>query len=250
MRTAPPQKIEQIAISAEGIVKQFGSGETLTRVLNNISVEVPTGDMTFLVGPSGCGKTTLVSVLAGILTPEQGEVSLFGRSIRSLRGAALARFRRANIGFIFQQFNLLPSLSATENAAIPLIAAGTSSSDAHGKARLILERLGLAKHADKFPNQLSGGQQQRIAIARALVHDPRLIVCDEPTASLDAASGQSVMEMLRDIAVKPGRAVILVTHDNRIFKFADRIIRMVDGRIERIEEGEALAHSIHEKESA
>jgi putative ABC transport system ATP-binding protein len=248
MRTAPSQKIEKIAISAEGIVKQFGSGETLTRVLNNISIEVPTGDMTFLVGPSGCGKTTFVSVLAGILTPEQGEVHLFGQSLKSLRGAALARFRRANIGFIFQQFNLLPSLSATENA-IPLIAAGTPSKDAHGKARLLLERLGLAKHVDKFPNQLSGGQQQRVAIARALVHDPRLIVCDEPTASLDAASGQSVMEMLRDIAVKPGRAVILVTHDNRIFKFADRIIRMADGRIERIEEREALAHSINEKES-
>jgi putative ABC transport system ATP-binding protein len=249
MKAAPLLKIDKIAISAEGIVKEFGSGETLTRVLNSISVEVPTGDMTFLVGPSGCGKTTLVSVLAGILTPEHGEVGLFGQSLRTLRGAALARFRRTNIGFIFQQFNLLPSLSATENAAIPLIAAGTSSKDAHGKARLLLERLGLEKHADKFPNQLSGGQQQRVAIARALVHDPRLIVCDEPTASLDAASGQSVMEMLRDIAVKPGRAVILVTHDNRIFKFADRIIRMADGRIKRIEEREALAHSFNEKES-
>lgn len=250
MRTAPVLKTEDIAIRAAGIVKEFGSGETLLRVLDDISIAVPTGDMTFLVGPSGCGKTTFVSVLAGILTPEQGEVSLFGRSLKTLKGAALARFRRANIGFIFQQFNLLPSLSATENAAIPLIAAGASSKEAHEKARLLLNRLGLAKHADKFPNQLSGGQQQRIAIARALVHDPRLIVCDEPTASLDAASGQSVMEMLRDIAVKPGRAVILVTHDNRIFKFADRIVRMADGRIERIEEGDALAHSIHEKESA
>jgi putative ABC transport system ATP-binding protein len=239
-----------IAISAHGIIKEFGSGETLIRVLNTISIEVPTGDMTFLVGPSGCGKTTLVSVLAGILTPEQGDVSLFGQPLKALMGARLAKFRRSNIGFIFQQFNLLPSLSATENAAIPLIAAGTNSKEAHGKARVLLERLGLEKHADKFPNQLSGGQQQRVAIARALVHDPRLIVCDEPTASLDAASGQSVMEMLRDIAVKPGRAVILVTHDNRIFKFADRIVRMVDGRIERIDEGEALAHTIHEKESA
>jgi putative ABC transport system ATP-binding protein len=237
-----------VAIRATGVVKEFGSGETLIRVLNDIDVTVPTGDMTFLVGPSGCGKTTLISVLAGILTPEKGEVHLFGQDLRVLKGAPLARFRLANIGFIFQQFNLLPSLSATENAAIPLIAAGGSSREAHGKARDLLERLGLGKHMDKFPNQLSGGQQQRVAIARALVHDPRLIVCDEPTASLDAASGQSVMEMLRDIAVRPGRAVILVTHDNRIFKFADRIVRMSDGQIVGVDEGEALAASLNAEE--
>jgi putative ABC transport system ATP-binding protein len=238
------------AISARGIVKEFGAGETLIRVLHDVDLDVPTGDMTFLVGPSGCGKTTFISVLAGILTPEHGEVRLFGQSLKVLRGAALARFRRANIGFVFQQFNLLPTLSATENAAIPLIAAGVASSTAHAKARVLLERLGLGKHADKFPNQLSGGQQQRVAIARALVHDPRLIVCDEPTASLDATSGQSAMEMLREIAVRPGRAVIVVTHDNRIFKFADRIVRMSDGRVERIDEGETLAASIKEKETA
>jgi putative ABC transport system ATP-binding protein len=250
MAPAAPQNTAQIAILARGIVKEFGSGETLIRVLHDIDLDVPTGDMTFLVGPSGCGKTTLISVLAGILTPEKGEVSLFGQSIRALGGARLARFRRANIGFVFQQFNLLPALSATENAAIPLIAAGVASGEAHGKARALLDRLGLGKHADKFPNQLSGGQQQRVAIARALVHDPRLVVCDEPTASLDAASGQSVMEMMREVAVKPGRAVIVVTHDNRIFRFADRIVRMVDGRIERIEEGEVLAEALKEKEHA
>jgi putative ABC transport system ATP-binding protein len=249
--TPPSTEIPvQSAIRARGIVKEFGSGETLIRVLHDVELDVPTGDMTFLVGPSGCGKTTLISVLAGILTPEKGEVSLFGQSLKALKGARLARFRRANIGFVFQQFNLLPTLSVTENAAIPLIAAGVSSGEAHGKARAILEKLGLGRHTDKFPNQLSGGQQQRVAIARALVHDPRLIVCDEPTASLDAASGQSVMEMMREIAVKPGRAVIVVTHDNRIFKFADRIVRMADGRVERIEEGATLDASINEKEHA
>jgi putative ABC transport system ATP-binding protein len=250
MATALAQPPAQIAISARGIIKEFGAGETLIRVLHDVDLDVPTGDMTFLVGPSGCGKTTLISVLAGILTPEKGDVSLFGQSLKALRGARLARFRRANIGFVFQQFNLLPTLSATENAAIPLIAAGVASGEAHGKARVLLDKLGLGKHADKFPNQLSGGQQQRVAIARALVHDPRLIVCDEPTASLDAASGQSVMEMMREIAVKPGRAVIVVTHDNRIFRFADRIVRMVDGRIERIEEGDVLAEALKEKEHA
>jgi putative ABC transport system ATP-binding protein len=239
----------QKAIIARGVRKEFGAGETLIRVLHDVDIDVPTGDMTFLVGPSGCGKTTLISVLAGILTPEQGSVELFGQSLKSLRGAALARFRRANIGFVFQQFNLLPTLSITENAAIPLIAAGAPSRSSHDKARALLGELGLGKHVDKFPNQLSGGQQQRVAIARALVHDPRLIVCDEPTASLDAASGQSVMEMMREIAVKPGRAVIVVTHDNRIFRFADRIVRMADGRIERIEDGADLNSTDKEKET-
>jgi putative ABC transport system ATP-binding protein len=248
MKRAPAAAPNPVAIMARGIIKEFGSGDTLIRVLNDIDLQVPTGDMTFLVGPSGCGKTTLVSVLAGILTPEKGEVSLFGQSLKLLKGAALARFRRNNIGFIFQQFNLLPSLMATENAAIPLIAAGIASSKANAKARDLLVRLGLEMHVSKFPNQLSGGQQQRVAIARALVHDPRLIVCDEPTASLDAESGQSVMEMLREIAVKPGRAVILVTHDNRIFKFADRIVRMEDGRIIRIDEGTSQSLSTAREE--
>ena len=136
------------------------------------------------------------------------------------------------LGFIFQQYNLLPSLTAAENASVPLVAAGMALGEAARRATVTLERIGMSAHADKLPNQLSGGQQQRVAIARALVHEPAVIVCDEPTAALDEATGQTVMEILREIASEPSHAVLVVTHDNRIFHFADRIVRMNDGRID------------------
>jgi putative ABC transport system ATP-binding protein len=191
--------------------------------------------MTYIVGPSGCGKTTLISVIAGILTAEKGEVELFGTRLRSLENAELSRFRAEAIGFIFQQFNLLPALTAVENASVPLLINGESEAKATRKARDLLAAVGLQDHLDKFPAQLSGGQQQRVAIARALVHEPQLVISDEPTASLDAQTGQSAMELLREHALSPGRAVIVVTHDDRIFRFADRIVRMSDGRITGIE---------------
>jgi len=191
--------------------------------------------MTYIVGPSGCGKTTLISVIAGILTAEKGEVELFGTRLRSLENAELSRFRAEAIGFIFQQFNLLPALTAVENASVPLLINGESEAKATRKARDLLAAVGLQDHLDKFPAQLSGGQQQRVAIARALVHEPQLVISDEPTASLDAQTGQSAMELLREHALSPDRAVIVVTHDDRIFRFADRIVRMSDGRITGIE---------------
>jgi putative ABC transport system ATP-binding protein len=156
---------------------------------------------------------------------------LFGTDIYALAPADLVRFRLANIGFIFQQYNLLPTLTAAENAAVPLIAAGVPRRAAVARGAEVLGKLGLAGMEGRLPRQLSGGQQQRVAIARALVHDPRLVVCDEPTAALDAASGQRVMELLRAVALSPDRAVLIVTHDNRIFPLADRIIGMEDGRI-------------------
>ncbi|MFZ4808055.1 MAG: ABC transporter ATP-binding protein [Hyphomicrobiaceae bacterium] len=220
-----------VAVSCRGVVKEFGQGETRVRVLHGIDADIAAGAMTFLVGPSGCGKTTLISAIAGILSIEAGHVEVFGTGLATLTGARLPRFRAATIGFIFQQFNLLPALTATENAAVPLLVQGVGESRAHSKARDLLATIGLERHLDKYPSQLSGGQQQRVAIARALVHAPRLIISDEPTASLDAASGQAIMELLRGHALKPDRAVIVVTHDNRIFRFADRILRMSDGRI-------------------
>ena len=220
-----------IAIHTTNINKTFGSGALATPVLHNISLEVPAGELAMVVGPSGCGKTTLISIIAGILTPTSGTLELFGESFVTLRGNKLVRFRRENIGFIFQQYNLLPALTAVENASIPLIAQGVSATKAESQAAAMLNRIGMGAHLYKKPNQLSGGQQQRVAIARALVHNPRLVVCDEPTAALDAASGQTVMEILRELAVQPSRAVLVVTHDNRIYKFADRIIRMEDGRV-------------------
>ena len=169
--------------------------------------------------------------MAGIMYPTDGSVCVFGTEIYDLSENELVRFRLANIGFIFQQYNLIPSLTAAENACVPLVAAGARRSEAVDQARAVLEKLNIGAHADKFPRQLSGGQQQRVAIARALVHNPRLIVCDEPTAALDAASGRRVMDILREVALAADRAVIIVTHDNRIFSLADRILVMEDGRI-------------------
>jgi putative ABC transport system ATP-binding protein len=224
------------AVRCENITKAFGDGEAATTVLHGVGMEAQTGEVTFLVGPSGCGKTTLISIIAGMLTPEAGGVaSVFGERISHLRGSKLTKFRGANIGFIFQQFNLLPALSIVENASVPLIAMGEGAAKAGKVASSLLERLGLGPQLGKLPGQLSGGQQQRVAIARALVHQPRLVVCDEPTASLDAASGQTVMGLMRDIALTPDRGVIVVTHDTRIYPFADRLLHMVDGRITRIE---------------
>jgi putative ABC transport system ATP-binding protein len=219
------------AIAVQGIRKSFGSGDTRVEVLRGISLDIDAGNLTYLVGESGSGKTTLISIIAGILFPDAGRVSLFGTDIYSLPGNDLVRYRLANIGFIFQQYNLLPTLTAAQNAAVPLIAAGMKRADAVERGAAVLDRLGLGSMTHRLPRQLSGGQQQRVAIARALVHEPRLIVCDEPTAALDAASGHRVMELLKDVALSPGRAVLIVTHDNRIFSLADRIIEMEDGRI-------------------
>jgi putative ABC transport system ATP-binding protein len=219
------------AISVKGIVKDFGSGVTRVRALHGIDLDIKPGELTFLVGESGSGKTTLISIIAGILYPSEGSVCVFDTPIYGLSENDLVKFRLSNIGFIFQQYNLIPTLTAAENASVPLVAAGVTRADAVERARLVLERLNIGDLANRLPRQMSGGQQQRVAIARALVHDPRLIVCDEPTAALDATSGRRVMDLLSEVAIQPDRAVIIVTHDNRVFDLADRIIEMEDGRI-------------------
>ena len=223
-----------IAVRCSGVTKSFPAGDGTVEVLHGIDFDVPAGELTMLVGPSGCGKTTLISIIAGILTPTGGEVEIYGTPITQVSDAEKVAFRRRNVGFIFQQYNLLPALTAAENAAIPLVAAGMPMARAAGSASAILERIGMGAHRAKLPNQLSGGQQQRVAIARALVHAPRLIVCDEPTAALDAESGQTVLEILKDAALASDRAVIVVTHDTRIYSFADRIASMEDGRIRAV----------------
>lgn len=220
------------AVSIEHINKDFSIGDGRSnRVIHDVSCSVQMGQLTMLVGPSGCGKTTLISIMSGILTPTDGKVTVMGTEITRLSDRKKVIFRREHIGFIFQQFNLLPALTAAENAALPLIADGVPIKEATLKAEAILETLGMKEHIRKQPRQLSGGQQQRVAIARALVHDPDLIVCDEPTASLDAKSGQAVMDILRTAANDKDRAVLVVTHDNRIYHFADRILAMSDGII-------------------
>jgi putative ABC transport system ATP-binding protein len=218
------------------VTKEFGEGESKVRALRGIDLEIPAGEMTLLVGPSGCGKTTLISIIAGLLNPTAGTVEALGASLTQLRNGQLVRFRGENIGFVFQQYNLLPALTAAENAAVPLLIAGRPRKEAVAKATQMLDAVGIGEKAKALPSELSGGQQQRVAIARALLREPRLLVCDEPTAALDAQSGQTVMELLRRVAVQPGRAVIVVTHDSRVYRFGDRIVYMVDGKIDRVEE--------------
>ena len=223
------------AVECTSVRKHFGEGEARIEVLRGVNLEAALGELTFLVGPSGCGKTTLISVIAGLLDPSAGSVNLFGENPAAMRSAERIAFRRENLGFVFQQYNLLPALTAAENAAVPLLAAGWKRPAAVDAAMALLERLGMKERAKAYPRQLSGGQQQRVALARALVHEPRLIVCDEPTAALDHATGESVMELLASAAVHPGRAVVVVTHDNRVFHFADTIAHMNDGEIVQVE---------------
>lgn len=220
-----------IAVTCENLTKVFGDGETKVVALSEVAVDIRAGEMTLLVGPSGCGKTTLISIIAGLLTPTSGDVTLFGTPQSQLRGRRLVQFRAQNVGFVFQQYNLLPSLTAAENVAVPLLIQGVARPVAIARAEEMLDRVNMSNRRGQLPTQLSGGQQQRVAIARALVHEPRLLVCDEPTAALDAHSGQTVMALIKKVVVEPHRAVIVVTHDHRIFSFGDRLIEMADGKV-------------------
>lgn len=228
------------AVVCQAITKEFGARDNKTLVLRGVDLHVPFGELTLLVGPSGCGKTTLLSVIAGLLDATAGELTVLDRDVRALSGSESISFRRKNLGFVFQQFNLLPALTAAENAAVPLLAAGVSRRQAVEKATDLLADLGLDDRLNALPSQLSGGQQQRVALARALVHNPRLIVCDEPTSALDHQAGHAVMRLLAQAAVREDRAVIVVTHDSRVFEFGDRIAYMDDGRIERVTAGEEV----------
>jgi len=235
MMAPGPDPTPGVAVACRGVTKVFGTGEARVEALRGIDLEVPLGQLTMLVGPSGCGKTTLLSVIAGLLDRTAGAIEVLGVDTTTLSGAQRIEFRRKHLGFVFQQHNLLPALTAAENAAVPLLVAVMARRRAVAQASALLEGLGLGPRLHARPAELSGGQQQRVAFARALIHAPRLIVCDEPTASLDAEAGQRVMEALIQVAVRPDRAVLVVTHDNRIFAFADRIASMEDGRIVRVE---------------
>jgi putative ABC transport system ATP-binding protein len=214
-----------------GVNKSYGVGDLALQVLFDISLTVYSGEMTFLVGPSGCGKTTLISIISGILSANSGEISLFGHRVDTATDKQKTDLRKANLGFIFQQYHLVPTLTALENVAVPLLIDGASEMEAARLAQDALEAVDLGARPNAFPRELSGGQQQRVAIARALSRNPKLIICDEPTAALDGKTGQRVLELLKAVAVKPGGAVIVVTHDNRIYNYADRIVSMNDGRI-------------------
>lgn len=229
----------EFAVECKGVIRDFGTGSVRQRVLHGIDWQVPLGATTFLVGPSGCGKTTLISIIAGLLSATEGYVRILDQEITKMRRSRVVRFRADHLGFIFQQFNLLPSLTAVENAAVSLVVQGVTLATAKRQASVLLDRLGMESNKLKYPNQLSGGQQQRVAIARALVHNPKIVISDEPTASLDAETGHEVMELLGQVASGSDRAVIVVTHDNRIFPFADFIATMSDGRIESFRKNSA-----------
>jgi putative ABC transport system ATP-binding protein len=224
--------IATAVVRCRDITKSYGAGEARTQALRGVDLDVRSGELLMLVGPSGCGKTTLISVIAGILDQDGGQCSLFGQDLTRFTGRERVRFRGSHIGFVFQAFNLVPTLTVAENVAVPLLINGVKRDKALARAAWQLEQVGLAGREKDLPAQFSGGQQQRVAIARALVHDPQLVVCDEPTSALDHQTGTRVLEMLKSLAMAQNRALVIVTHDQRIFRYADRIAHMDDGMIQ------------------
>ena len=221
----------QPVVAARDVAKTYASGASAVRALDNINFEVEPGEFVLLEGPSGSGKTTLLSILGCILKPSSGSVTIRGSEVSGLPEHRLPEVRLRHIGFVFQSFNLLPALSVRENVQIPLDVRGVSSREGQRRASGLLERVGLDSKLDALPGALSGGEKQRVAIARAVVMQPDLLLADEPTAALDWSSGRAVMQLLRDFGRQDGRAVIAVSHDPRLKEFADRVVRLEDGRI-------------------
>lgn len=221
----------QLLLSARGIKHSFGDGPSAVIVLKGIDIDILSGEVLMLVGPSGSGKTTLIHVLGQLLRPTAGSIAVCGEPAEALDEDGLAALRLRYFGFIFQAHNLFPMLSATENVMVALDLLGVRGETARDRARVLLAAVGLDHRRDAYPSQLSIGQRQRVAIARALAADPAILIADEPTASLDSENGLKAMELLRALARRSRRAVVIVTHDHRIFDFADRILHLEDGRI-------------------
>lgn len=218
-------------IEAGGLVKWFGEGATKTLALRGVNLKVTAGEMVIIEGPSGSGKTTLLSVISGILKPNEGWVKVKGVEIWKLSSSELAKFRLNNIGFVFQDYHLFPKLTAIENVSIPLILKNTPWNIAEKRAFECLRIVGLEDRAFLAPHKLSGGEQQRVAIARAIVSEPDILIFDEPTASLDGETGKNIISFVKNNILNERRAIVVVTHDTRIFGFADRILHMEDGMI-------------------
>src|SRR5579871_200255 len=219
------------AIKAQGVNKWFGEGAARTNALSNVDVEAAFGEMMYIVGPSGSGKTTLLSVLSGILKPNSGSILVEGVDIWKLTGDQLADFRLHKIGFVFQDYHLFPRLTTAENVAIPLILERKEWNWALTEAAKYLEIVGLQGRGQLPPVKLSGGEQQRVAIARAMISQPDILIMDEPTASLDGDTGQTILEFVRDKVLSPKRCIVVVTHDERIYSYASRVLNMEDGRL-------------------
>jgi putative ABC transport system ATP-binding protein len=218
-------------IEAADLVKVLGSGAGQVEALKGVSLLLRGGELVLLMGPSGSGKTTLLCVLGCLMAPTRGAVRVLGRSIQGLSAEELAKLRREHIGFVFQAYHLFPTLNARDNVRVVLDVRGEGTGSSMTKASKALAAVGLAHKATSFPRELSGGEQQRVAIARAMVGDPSIILADEPTGALDSENGQAIMTLLAQIAKNPSRSVLVVTHDPRTLRFADRIVHIEDGRI-------------------
>lgn len=229
------EKNHHTVIYCRNIKKTYGEGGAKVFALRGVDLDVYQSELLMLVGPSGCGKTTFVSIISALLKADSGECSVLGDDLSKLSDEKKNCFRSHSIGFVFQSFNLLPALDAVENVAIPLLIQGVKRTIAIKEAKIMLDAVGLGSRPHALSGELSGGQQQRVAIARALVHKPKIIICDEPTSSLDHESGQQIMELLRSLVKQENKTLVVVTHDNRIFSFADRMAYMDDGRIIQIE---------------
>jgi putative ABC transport system ATP-binding protein len=219
------------AIKAVGLNKWFGEGDARTHAVKDFTFEANFGEMLYVVGPSGSGKTTMLSMISGILRPDGGTVTIEGIDIWSLSADALAEFRLHKIGFVFQDYHLFPRLTTAENVAIPLILQRRGWDEAIREAEADLDVVGLKSRAQLPPVKLSGGEQQRVAIARAIVSRPDILILDEPTASLDGETGRAIVGFVREHILTDRRSIVIVTHDSRIFDFADRILHMEDGRL-------------------
>ncbi len=230
-------------IQTENLTKIYGSGETAVTALDHVNLSVEPGEFVAVMGPSGCGKSTLLHLLGGLDRPTEGRVIIEGQSLDGLSDEELTRLRRKKIGFVFQFYNLIPVLDATENAALPLTLDGLSPSKARAKAREWLEKVGLGDRLTSRPDQLSGGQQQRVAIARALVAEPKLVLADEPTGNLDTRASDEIASLLRQVANEWGRSVVMVTHDAHVASYADRIVFLRDGRI--VDESRTDPHDVN-----
>jgi putative ABC transport system ATP-binding protein len=235
----------KIMIEASHIVKVLGEGAGRVDALKGINLSLGGGELTLLMGPSGSGKTTLLSVLGCMMSPSSGNVRICGRSTTGLGPEALAGLRRKHVGFVFQSYHLFPTLTAVENVRLALDVCGDRSSQARVKADVALATVGLSHKANAFPRELSGGEQQRVAVARAIVGSPSVVLADEPTAALDSENGHAVMTVLAEIAKDPARALFIVTHDPRIIPFADRILRIEDGRIVSDQQRSEHAGAVH-----
>ena len=222
------------AITIRGVSKTFGEKETEVHAVRSVDLDIYQGELLMIMGPSGSGKTTLLSLLGGTLYFEEGSIHAFGYSLGELSREELTEFRKKYVGFIFQQFHLVPTLTAAENVALPLLIQGVERKKAIKIAEEKLELVSLHHMANRLPKELSGGEQQRVAIARALIHEPRLIISDEPTSNLDSVTGAKILDTLKTIAQDPERCVVVVTHDPRIIGYADRIAEMGDGVIKNV----------------